>query len=138
MNEIKKVAEGKNFTAIDAGNLNELHDKLFLKDAVGASATEISLSVIPPGGEIPFFHTHKKNEEAYIILSGEGDFQVDDDSFPIKNGSVVRVATHGKRNMRNTSAEPMRYIVVQAREGSLEEYSGADGELVEQEKRWRF
>lgn len=136
MSEIKKVAEGTNFTAVETGNIDDLQGKVFLKDVTGATAAEISISLLAPGTEMPFFHTHKKNEETYIILSGEGDFQVDDKSFAIVSGSVVRVATRGKRSMRNTSAEPMRYIVIQARENSLEEYARADGEAAEQAKQW--
>jgi len=34
-------------------------------------------------------HSHKQNEEIYIILSGAGDFQVNDTAFPIAEGSIV-------------------------------------------------
>ncbi len=130
MSEIKKVAEGTNFTAVNVGMVDELQGKVFLKDVTGANATEISLTSLAPGAELPFFHTHKKNEETYIILSGEGDFQVDDSSFPISSGSVVRVAPNGKRSMRNTSDQPMLHVVVQAKAGSLDEYARTDGEIV--------
>lgn len=130
MKTIKKTAEGVNYMAINAGNLNDLTEKIFLKDVTGATATEISLNKMMPGEEIPFFHTHKKNEETYIILQGRGDFQVDSDIFPISEGSIIRIAPKGKRSMRNTSDSPMLYIVVQSRENSLEEYALEDGVIV--------
>ncbi len=136
MDKIKKTAKGINYTAVNAGNLNELKEKIFLKDLTDATSTEISLSVLQTNEEIPFFHSHKKNEETYIILKGKGDFQVDDESFAISEGSIIRVATAGKRNMRNTSGEPMIYVVIQAQEESLEQYSLNDGEIVQQEKMW--
>lgn len=135
MNKNEKI-EGVNYTLINVGNLGDLTEKTFLKDLTKSTATEISLSKMAPGEEVPFFHTHKKNEETYIILQGKGNFQVDDDCFSISEGSVIRVATSGKRCMRNTSDIAMIYIVVQSRENSLEEYSLGDGEIVEVEKKW--
>lgn len=83
------------------------------------------------GESVPFFHSHKANEENYIILSGEGKFQVDDDVFPIAEGSVIRVATNSSRNLKCTSAQPMTYICIQAKEGSLEGYTMTDAEITE-------
>lgn len=137
MEQKMTATSGKNFTSIETGPVNGWKEKVFLKEATGATATEISLSTLQPGEEIPFFHAHKQNEETYIILSGKGDFQVDDRSFPIQSGSVVRVAPEGKRSMRNTSDEPMHYIVAQARQDSLEQYALGDGIIIEQAPLWR-
>lgn len=136
MSEIKKMAEGLNYTAAEVDNLNEFEGKVFLKDMSGATATEISITSLAPGAELPFFHTHKKNEETYIIIKGSGNFQIDDDVIAIHEGSIIRVATKGRRSMRNTSNVPMTYFVVQAKENSLEEYGRTDGEMARQEKKW--
>ena len=42
--------------------------KQFVKDATGATSCEISFGTLPPGTAVPFFHSHKANEENYIIL----------------------------------------------------------------------
>ena len=70
-----------------------------------------------------------------IILSGQGMFQVDDEVFAIGEGSVVRVATNCDRNLKCTSAEPMTYICIQAKEGSLDTYTMTDAEITERENR---
>ena len=80
---------------------------------------------------VPFFHSHKANEENYIILSGSGKFQVNDDVFDIAEGSVVRVSPGCFRNLKCTSAEPMTYICIQAKSGSLEKYTAEDAEIGE-------
>ncbi|MDL2231117.1 cupin domain-containing protein [Porphyromonadaceae bacterium OttesenSCG-928-L07] len=132
--------ENKNFTAVDFGKFAQLPEvakgKAFLKEITNASGTEISLSVLPAQTDLPYFHTHKQNEETYIILSGSGKFQVDDQCFDISEGSVVRVAPAGVRGMSNTSDEQMVYIVVQSKEGSLEQYSMGDGVLLEATPLW--
>lgn len=55
-----------NFTKISVAQdaRTELHDKLSLTGA------EISVNNLPAGAGVPFVHSHKKNEEIYIILSG--------------------------------------------------------------------
>lgn len=138
---MKKVAENKNFTAVDLGKLTLLAEtangKAFLKDITNATGTEISLSVLSAQTDLPIFHTHKQNEETYLILSGSGKFQVDDQCFDIAQGSVIRVAPAGVRGMTNTSDEQMIYVVVQSKENSLEQYTMEDGVLLEATPLWK-
>lgn len=132
----QKITEGVIFSAINVGNLIKLQGKVFLRESIGSTGTEISMTSLAPWTEIPLLHFHKKNEEIYIILNGEGDFQVDGTSFPIHSGSVVHVAPAGKRSMRNTSGEPMQYICIQAKAGSLEETTHNDGVMVKEALKW--
>lgn len=151
MKEIEKQSENRYYTAVDLGNLNDLMEyslihpvnkrliegKVFLKDATQATGTEISFNSLAPKSEQPYFHIHRKNEETYIILKGSGFFQVDEDCFGIKEGSVIRVAPQGKRGICNSSDETMIYMVIQSKENSLEEHTTADGERLPVEPKWR-
>lgn len=151
MKEITRVAENTNFVAVNVGKLDQLSEytilhpssgrvmegKVFLKDITGSTGTEISYNVLPPKAELPYFHTHTKNEETYLILSGSGMYQVDEECFEISEGSIVRVAPNGKRGMVNTSDEAMIYIVIQSKEGSLQEYSSEDGHMAEFLPKWK-
>ncbi len=133
MNEVKIINKGDKFAHSSVGSLRNFEGKQFVKDATGATSCEISFGTLPSGAAIPFFHSHKDNEENYIILSGSGKFQVDNDVFDIAEGSVVRVATNCDRNLKCTSDEPMTYICIQAKEGSLGGYTMTDAELTERE-----
>jgi mannose-6-phosphate isomerase-like protein (cupin superfamily) len=151
MKQTEKISENKNHTAINAGSLDKLSDysfihpkngqevrgKVFVREATKATGTEISFTTLPPQSELPYFHIHNKDEETYIILKGSGYFQVDDDCFPISEGSVIRVAPEGKRGLCNTSDAEMVYICIQSKENSLEEHSSDDGERVTVEPKWR-
>jgi mannose-6-phosphate isomerase-like protein (cupin superfamily) len=151
MKQIEKLLENTNFSAVNLGNLNDLMDyslihpvnkkpiegKVFLKDATKSTGTEISFNSLPPHSEQPYFHIHRKNEETYIILKGFGFFQVDEDCFNIKEGSIIRVAPQGKRGICNSSDESMIYMVIQSKENSLEEHTTADGERLPVEPKWR-
>ena len=146
-----KISENSNYSAVDLGALDDLMEyslihpvnkkliegKVFLKEMTQATGTEISFNSLPPLTEQPYFHIHRKNEESYIILKGFGFFQVDEDCFDIKEGSVIRVAPVGKRGICNSSEETMIYMVVQSKENSLEEYTTADGERLPVEPKWR-
>lgn len=151
MKQIEKLSENHNYTAIDLGNFDELFDyslihpiskkviegKVFLKEATKATGTEISFNSLPAKTELSYFHLHRKNEETYMILKGHGFFQVDEDCFEIKEGSIIRVAPQGKRGLYNKSNEPMIYCVIQSKEKSLEEYTTDDGERIPVAPRWK-
>lgn len=131
MSEIKTLNHGEKFAHASVGTLHGFEGKQFVKDATGATSCEISFGTLPSGAEVPFFHTHKENEENYIILSGAGKFQVDNNVFDIAEGSVIRVATNCDRNLKCTSSEPMTYICIQAKEGSLGAYTMTDAVISE-------
>lgn len=151
MKEIKKIAEGASYTAVNIGLLSEIAEhafihprtkqtvsgKVFLKEATKSTGTEISFQVLKPQTELSYFHIHDENEETYIVLSGSGTYQVDGTCFPISQGSIIRVSPEGKRGFCNTSDEEMVLIVVQSKERSLNKYTGGDGSRVDFEPKWR-
>ncbi|RXK04597.1 cupin domain-containing protein [Halarcobacter ebronensis] len=150
MKTIENLIKNKNYTAINLGKLEELMEyslihkvnkqkiegKVFLKEPTNSTGTEISFNSLAAKTEQPYFHIHYKNEETYIILKGYGFFQVDDNCFEIKEGSVIRVAPNGERGIRNDSDETMIYLVVQSKENSLEEYTTDDGKRVDFNPKW--
>lgn len=133
MSEVKVLDKGEKFAHASAGSIASFEGKQFVKDATGATSCEISFGTLPAGASVPFFHSHKENEENYIILSGSGKFQVDEEVFDVAEGSVIRVATNCDRNLKCTSEQPMTYICVQAKEGSLGGYTMTDAEITERE-----
>jgi mannose-6-phosphate isomerase-like protein (cupin superfamily) len=142
---------GPNFTAIDLGPLGQLDQytykhpalpretdgKVFLNQLLGMTSSEISINKLPPRTSMPFYHTHRLNEEIYIFLKGVGEFQIDDKVLPIREGTVVRVAQEGERCWRNTSeTDDLYYVVVQARANTYEGHTVADGVGVQKRVSW--
>lgn len=150
MKKIQKIAENENFTAVDLGNLDELmqyslihkvnkqkiEGKVFLNEATSATGTEISFNSLAANQEQPYFHIHHKIEETYIVLKGEGLFQIDEELFEIKEGSVIKVAPKGIRGIKNCSNDTMIYLVIQSKVNSLEEHTTDDGERVPFNPKW--
>ena len=133
MSEISVLGIGDKFAHASVGNLGGFEGKQFMKDATSSTSCEISFGCLPPGASVPFFHSHKANEENYIILSGSGRFQVDGEVFDVAEGSVVRVSTHCDRSMKCVSGTPMVYVCIQACEGSLGAYTMDDAAVTERE-----
>ena len=134
MNELKKINEGAKYSHGSVGKIVDFEGKVFVKDELKETSCEISFGSLAPGQAIPFFHSHKANEENYIILSGKGAFQVNDEVFPVAEGSIVRVATGCDRNIKNTSTESdLTYICIQAKENSLDGYTMTDAVITERE-----
>jgi mannose-6-phosphate isomerase-like protein (cupin superfamily) len=46
---------------------------------------------VPPDYRFPYGHTHKKQEEVYVVLRGSGRMKVDDEIVDLKEWDAVRV-----------------------------------------------
>lgn len=149
MKEIKKVAEGANFSVINIGKHSEISDyvlalspevkipgKVFGGGVLGATGGDFSFQVFQPGQETGFLHTHKTHEELYFFLSGEGEYQVDGQVTAVSEGSVVRVSPEGKRSVRNTGAEPLIMLCVQYKASTMTAEDAADGVILADKVEW--
>lgn len=122
-------------------NIGTFHQDLAQKERVMAgealrlTGCEISFNSTPAGEGSPFVHAHKLNEEVYIILSGNGIFKVDEEEFPVQEGSVIRVAPAGERAIK-AGDEKLVYICIQAQAGSLTQATMEDGFLCESKASW--
>ena len=102
----------------------ELHDALHLTGA------EISVNILPKGASVPFVHAHKKNEEIYIILEGAGRAEIEGENVPLKKGDFVRISPAAKRRFFASDTEELKYICIQVRQNSLEEYTAGDATIL--------
>ena len=98
----------------------ELHNVLSL------SGAEISINNLPAGANVPFVHSHKKNEEVYGILSGKGKVIIDGEEISLKAGDWLRISPNAKRQFFASNDEGISYICIQTKENSLEGYTADD------------
>jgi mannose-6-phosphate isomerase-like protein (cupin superfamily) len=136
--------KGTNFSVVEAGSISGLLSttkdpipgKYFLKERLGLTGMEVSLNQLPVGGSIPFYHTHRENEELYIFIGGRGQFQVDGQIFDVKEGTTVRVAPEGERTLRNNGTGDLYFIVIQVRSDSLRQWVETDGVILDRPVSW--
>ena len=150
MKKIEKIAEGKNFAAVNAGSWNEIQDyelpmgpivlkgKVFDGPEIGLTGSELSFQTLVPGQDSGFLHTHKTHEEIYIILRGKGEYQVDGQIFPVCEGSVVRVSPEGKRALKNNGTENLTMLCIQYKANSFTDADNpmADGNILQELLKW--
>jgi len=150
MKKIEPLKSGKNYTAVSVGRMDEIIEhvlpmgpvtiqgKVFAGQAVGATGSELSFQTLVPGQDSGFLHTHKTHEELYIILKGEGQYQVDGEIFPVSEGTIVRVAPDGKRALKNTGKENLTMLCIQYKANAFGEADSpmTDGNILQEPLNW--
>lgn len=103
----------------------EFHELLSL------SGAEVSYNNLPKDVEIPFVHSHKENEEFYLVLKGTGKFYADGKLFDLKEGSALKVKPQVKRCIK-AGPDGISYICIQAKENSLSQFTLTDAVIAEE------
>ncbi len=138
------MMNGTNFSVVEAGSFGGLLNvtegpsagKYFLKDRLGLTGMEVSLNQLPEGGAVPFYHTHRENEELFLFISGCGQFQVDGQIFEVKEGTAIRVGPEGERTLRNNGTGDLYFIVIQVKADSLRQWVETDGVILDKPVTW--
>lgn len=99
--------------------------RTMLGERLNLTGCEVSINSLPPNSEMPF-HSHKLNEEIYMVIKGSGMFAVDDEVFPIREGYSVRVSPGANRGIK-ADDNGMVYICIQAEANSLTQATHKDG-----------
>jgi mannose-6-phosphate isomerase-like protein (cupin superfamily) len=144
MKEMNDGMNGTNFSVVDAGSFGGLLSvtegpsagKYFLKDRLGLTGMEVSLNQLPEGAAVPFYHTHRENEELYVFIGGCGQFQVDGQIIEVKEGTTVRVGPEGERTLRNNGTGDLYFIVIQVQADSLRQWVMTDGIILDKPVTW--
>jgi uncharacterized cupin superfamily protein len=78
----------------DLGSKFDGAPDLEFRSATKALALEhcaLSYQRVPPGYRFPYGHTHKKQEEVYVVVRGGGRMKVDDETVELEEWDAVRV-----------------------------------------------
>lgn len=122
----------KNYKAVSLAN----EPRAELKEALNLSGCEVSINALPAGVSVPFTHAHKQNEEVYIVLEGRGELFIDGEEIGVKAGDAIRIDPSGERCFRAAADSGIKFICIQAKAGSLEQFTHGDGILCESKPSW--
>ena len=148
MRTIETIKSGRKYKAVSVGNINQIieHElpmgaatikgKVFVGQAVGATGCELSFQTLVPGQDSGFLH--KTHEELYIILRGEGTYQVDGEQFPVSEGAIVCVSPDGRRALKNTGRENLTMLCIQYKANNFTEADSpmTDGNILGDALTW--
>lgn len=80
---------------------------------IGARKLGYNLTELPPGKAQCPFHSHRAEEEMFLILEGEGELRFGDQRYRIRKNDVIACPTGGPEvahQIINTGSTTMRYI----------------------------
>jgi uncharacterized cupin superfamily protein len=82
---------------------------------IGLSQLGLSYNVVPPGKSGCPFHNHHVEDEAFVILSGSGDYRFGDRRIGVKAGDVLGAPAGGAETAHqliNSGTVPLVYIAL--------------------------
>lgn len=82
---------------------------------IGARKLGYNLTELPPGNAQCPFHSHRAEEEVFLILEGEGELRFGDQSYGIRKHDVIACPTGGSdvaHQIINTGRTMMRYLAL--------------------------
>lgn len=127
--------QGKHYKVASCGEING-GGRIVLHDQLALTGAEVSINNLPAGASVPFVHAHKRNEEIYVVLNGQGQFYIDGDEFDVQAGSVIRIDPAGARCIKAGNNGPLRFICVQTEANSLMQFTENDGLPVDVKPSW--
>jgi uncharacterized cupin superfamily protein len=83
--------------------------------AIGARKLGYSVTELPPGKAQCPFHSHRAEEEMFLILEGEGQLRYGSETYPIRKHDVIACPTGGASTAHqiiNTGSAVMRYLAL--------------------------
>jgi mannose-6-phosphate isomerase-like protein (cupin superfamily) len=64
----------------------------FARRALGSTVVGVSRETFAPRFRAPFGHTHRDQEEVYVVLRGSGRMKIGDELIDLVEGDMVRIA----------------------------------------------
>lgn len=108
------------FVNLDAVVFNDIEENGFYTSrramfsaAIGARQLGYNLTELPPGCSQCPFHSHRVEEEMFLILEGEGELRFGDQTYRIGKHDVIACPTGGPETAHqiiNTGTTPLRYL----------------------------
>lgn len=85
----KNLGELKDM-AVDGG-FSDNQEARFAGNDLGLEELGVSHQIVKPGMHHAFGHRHKKAEEVYVVLAGDGKIHLDDEEVAVERLDAIRV-----------------------------------------------
>jgi len=97
-----------------------LYDSVGARLGTGTAATKLGISIdtVAPGMRSCPYHFHYAQEEAFVVLSGEGTLRVAGEMLPIKAGDTIFIppGPDYPHQIINTSDAPLEYLSISTKD----------------------
>jgi uncharacterized cupin superfamily protein len=121
----KEPINGQGWTVGSIDDLGEGPGFRKVRAPLGVTEFGVNAVVLPPG-YTSRRHFHERQQELYLVLSGEIEFELDGSKHTLGPGGLARVDAPTVRSLRNTSdTDDAMYFCV----GGAGGYVGRDGQV---------
>ena len=89
--------------------------RALFSDGIGARKLGYNLTILPPGKAQCPLHSHRAEEEMFLILEGQGELRFGSERYPIRKHDVIACPTGGPETAHqlvNDGTEELAYISV--------------------------
>ena len=86
-----------------------------IASVLGLTHLGCSLVVVPPGKQAFPFHSHRHNDELFVVLQGQGELRHGGQRHPLREGDVVGCPAGGPETahaITNTGTTDLRYLAL--------------------------
>ena len=89
-----------------------------LARGTAAARLGLSIDIVDPGKRSCPYHFHYAQEEAFVILEGEGTLRVAGEMLPLSAGDTIFIPAGPQypHQIINTSAAPLKYLSISTRD----------------------
>lgn len=112
------------FLKAELGELKKVK-RAMIMEKVKSTGCEVSINNLQKGQGSPFLHSHKLNEEVFIITKGKGLLELDGNEVEVSEGSVIRIDPEVIRGIK--AIEDIQFICIQSQKDSLSQATREDG-----------
>jgi quercetin dioxygenase-like cupin family protein len=97
----------------------------FARSSIDSEHLGVSYFAYPPATRVPIGHSHREQEEAYVVVSGSGRMRLDDEIIELNQWDLIRVAPSVVRGFES-GPDGIVYIAV-----GNDRPEGGDGQRVD-------
>jgi mannose-6-phosphate isomerase-like protein (cupin superfamily) len=91
------------------GHKEDKIDVRFYRDQLGMGGGGMTVMKMAPGiTSVP--HRHKRQEEVYLVIEGDVEIKMDDETLRLKKFDAVRVSKEANRSLKNGGKDPALVI----------------------------
>jgi mannose-6-phosphate isomerase-like protein (cupin superfamily) len=99
---LKNLKEDVEDSAVQFG-ISPALEARFAREPLELENSGVSYLRLAPGERVPWGHTHKQQEEVYVVVGGSGRIKLDDEVLDLREWDAIRIS---RETMRDVEGGP--------------------------------
>jgi mannose-6-phosphate isomerase-like protein (cupin superfamily) len=99
---LKNLKEDVEDSAVQFG-ISPALEARFAREPLELQNSGVSYLRLAPGERVPWGHTHKQQEEVYVVVGGSGRIKLDDELVDLREWDAIRIS---RETMRDVEGGP--------------------------------